>query len=116
MFMMYAPYLPLRERIKVNGWVVLPVAELDEAEYASERPKGAAPGLARPGTMARDVALAGHSVRQPGLRHGPRCASGDVDRHCHLSLRATTRRRPNGSSGPGWQRGLRDGDREEPVP
>jgi hypothetical protein len=46
MFMMYAPYLPLRERASVNGWVVLPIAELDEAEYASERAQAGAPGLA----------------------------------------------------------------------
>ena len=46
MFMMYAPYLPLRERATVNGWVVLPVEELDDAEYASELAKAGAPGLA----------------------------------------------------------------------
>jgi hypothetical protein len=45
--LMYAPYLPLRERIDVNGWALVPVAELDQAEAVSDFAQTAAAGLAR---------------------------------------------------------------------
>lgn len=43
--LMYAPYLPLRERIDVNGWAVVPANKLEEANSASDFARVAAAGL-----------------------------------------------------------------------
>jgi hypothetical protein len=45
--LMYAPYLPLRERLTVKGWVLVPAVALDEADAVSPCTALAAGGLAR---------------------------------------------------------------------
>jgi hypothetical protein len=44
--LMYAPYLPLREPLDVDGWRLVPVGELDNAESISDFAIAAAKGLA----------------------------------------------------------------------
>lgn len=44
--LMYAPYLPLREPLVVDGWQLVPVGELDDAESISAFAIAAAKGLA----------------------------------------------------------------------
>src|SRR4051812_47443907 len=36
-WMMYAPYLPLRERHEIDGWVSMPASELGEDDVATSR-------------------------------------------------------------------------------
>jgi hypothetical protein len=45
--LMYAPYLPLRERLDINGWALVPAAECEHGELARDFAAVAAAGLAR---------------------------------------------------------------------
>src|SRR3954453_11795630 len=44
---MYAPYLPLRERHEIDGWALVPAAGLRESDVANELAARAATGLSR---------------------------------------------------------------------
>lgn len=85
---MYAPYLPLRNRADINGWALVPVAELDEAEGVSEFAAVAAAGLAR--LYAReDDAVTGAFAYRVGVGIGGSFDGGDVlDMHRALVVMA----------------------------
>ena len=68
------------------------------------------------GSIPGDVAVGVHRAPSPPPRFARRCSNELHHRHCHLACARSTRRRPNGPSGPGWRvRPTGTGDQKEPV-
>jgi hypothetical protein len=72
--MMYAPYLPLRERLEIDGWVLVQPGELGEHYFANELAAKAAPGLVRLYALEDERAKIGAFVYRVGVGVG-----GEVD-------------------------------------
>ena len=74
---MYAPYLPLRERLEVDGWALVPVAERGNADYVSDFAETAAHGLVKLYDTGRGDAF-GALVHRVGDGIGAGIPEGEV--------------------------------------
>lgn len=86
---MYAPYLPLREHLDINGWALVPADELEQGEVASDFAAVAAAGLARLYTTGDDDAGTGAFAYRVGEGVGGHFDESDVlDMHRALVVLA----------------------------
>lgn len=83
--MMYAPYLPLRERLTVDGWIVVPAPDLGEDDVAGAFAATAAAGLARLYALEKPRTALGAFVFREGVGVGGEVNGTDV-RLMHRAL------------------------------
>lgn len=84
-WMMYAPYLPMRERHEIDGWVLVPAADLGDGDVANELAAKVAPGLVRLYALENEGTTLGAFAYRAGVGIGGEIDGVDV-RLMHRAL------------------------------